>query len=143
MNHLRSALRAGLFGITLSLATATGACTVQSTTASETVVAGTWNGAFHDSKTNVVGPFQAVFTDVNGSVNGTLTITNGWLCSVANQGNVTGSLSGSELSAQTSFGLATGLSFNGSLQGNQIAGTYSITSGVCAGGSGTFTMDKQ
>jgi hypothetical protein len=84
------------------------ACSGTATNASD--VAGNWTGMDADSKSGVTGPLAASFSEESGSLTGTLTISSGWLCSVANQGNV--------------------------------SGTYQITSGVCAGGSGSFSLSR-
>ena len=85
-------------------------------------------------------PLAASFAQQNGSLSGTLTISSGWLCSVASQGNVSGSVDGTQVQASATFGLAAALSFTGNVTGNTMSGTYEITSGVCAGGSGSFSL---
>ncbi len=90
----------------------------------------------------MTGPLAASFTEQNGSLSGTLTISSGWLCSIANQGNVSGSVDGAQVQASASFGVATAISFTGDASGNTISGTYQITSGVCAGGTGSFSLSR-
>ncbi len=105
-------------------------------------VSGNWTGTYADTKSGATGPLAASFTEQNGSVSGTLTISSGWLCSLANQGNVSGSVDGAQVQASATFGVTTALSFTGDAAGNTISGTYQITSGVCAGGTGSFSLSR-
>lgn len=105
-------------------------------------VSGSWTGTYADTKSGATGPLAASFTEQNGALGGTLTISSGWLCSVTNEGNVSGSVDGSQLQASAAFGIATALSFTGSVTGNTLSGTYQITSGLCAGGSGSFSLSR-
>ncbi|HEX8795723.1 MAG TPA: hypothetical protein VF765_32460 [Polyangiaceae bacterium] len=116
------------------------ACSATATNAAD--VTGNWTGTYADAKSGVTGPLAASFSEESGSLNGTLTISSGWLCSIANQGTVSGSVSGSQVQASATFGVATALSFTGSAAGNTMSGTYQITSGVCAGGSGSFSLSR-
>jgi hypothetical protein len=105
-------------------------------------VTGNWTGTYADTKTGATGPLAASFTEQNESMSGTLTISSGWLCSITNQGNVSGSVDGAQVQASATFGVATALSFTGNASGNTMSGTYQITSGVCAGGTGSFSMSR-
>jgi hypothetical protein len=105
-------------------------------------VSGNWTGTYADSKSGVTGPLAASFTEQSGSLSGTLTISSGWLCSVANQGNVSGSVDGEHVQASATFGVAAALSFTGNASGNTLSGTYQITSGICAGGYGSFSLSR-
>lgn len=114
------------------------ACSANPSSAAD--VTGNWTGTYADSKSGVSGPLAASFSEQNGSLTGTLTISSGWLCSVANQGNVSGSVDGPQVQASATFGIAAALSFTGNVTGNTFSGTYQITSGICAGGSGSFSL---
>lgn len=103
---------------------------------------GSWSGTYADTKSGVTGPLAASFSEQNGSLSGTLTISSGWLCSVANAGNVSGSVDGDQVQASATFGLTAALSFTGNATSNTVSGTYQITSGVCAGGSGSFSLSR-
>jgi len=105
-------------------------------------VSGNWTGTYADSKTGATGPLAASFSAQNGSLSGTLTISSGWLCSVANQGNVSGSVDGEQVQASATFAVAAALSFTGNASGNTLSGTYQITSGICAGGNGSFSLSR-
>jgi hypothetical protein len=114
------------------------ACSGTSSSAAD--VTGSWTGTYADTKSGVTGPLAASFSEQNGSLGGTLTISSGWLCSVASEGNVSGNVDGTQVQASATFGVATALSFTGNVSGNTISGTYQITSGVCAGGTGSFSL---
>jgi hypothetical protein len=105
-------------------------------------VSGNWTGTYSDTKTGATGPLAASFTEQNGSLGGTLTISSGWLCSASSQGNVNGTVSGDQVQASATFGIIAALSFTGDASGSTLSGTYQITSGVCAGGSGSFTLSR-
>jgi hypothetical protein len=104
-------------------------------------VAGNWSGSYVDGKSNANGPLSATFAEQAGNLSGTLTIT-GWACSASSQGNVSGTVTGSELQASATFGLIAALSFTGNVSGNTLTGSYQITSGVCSGDSGSFSMTR-
>jgi hypothetical protein len=104
-------------------------------------VAGSWSGSYVDGKSNASGPFAATFAQQGDNLSGTLTIA-GWACSLSSQGDVSGTVSGSELQASATFGLITALSFTGNVSGSRMTGSYQITSGVCSGDSGSFTMTR-
>jgi hypothetical protein len=116
------------------------ACSSASSSAAD--VTGNWSGTYADTKSGVTGPLAASFSQQNGSLSGTLTISSGWLCSAAAQGNVSGSVDGTPVQASASFGVATALSFTGNVTGNTMSGRYQITSGVCAGGTGSFSLSQ-
>lgn len=105
-------------------------------------VSGNWTGTYADQKSGVTGPLAASFSEQKGALSGTLTISSGWLCSIANEGNVSGSVDGPQVHASATFGVAAALSFDGSTSGNAMSGTYQITSGVCAGSTGTFSLSR-
>jgi hypothetical protein len=107
-----------------------------------TDISGNWSGTYADTKTSVTGPLAASFTEQNGTLSGTLTISSGWLCSASSQGNVSGNVSGNQVQASATFGLVATLSFDGDVSDTTISGTYQITSGVCAGGSGSFSLSR-
>ncbi len=132
---MRTSLGSLLLFAALALETA---CSGTSSSAAD--VTGSWSGTYADTKSGVTGPLAASFSEQNGSLSGTLTISSGWLCSVASQGNVSGSVDGTQVQASATFGLAAALSFTGNVTGNTLSGTYQITSGVCAGGSGSFSL---
>lgn len=134
---MRTPLASFLLIFTLAPQTA---CSATSSGASD--VTGNWTGTYADSKSGVTGPLAASFTEQNGSLSGTLTISSGWLCSVANQGNVSGNVDGSQVQASATFGVVTALSFTGNASGSAMSGTYQITSGVCAGGTGSFSLSR-
>jgi hypothetical protein len=136
MTTTRSAVIAGCFLLVLALP----GCTITTKT-SDANVAGNWSGTYIDGKSNASGAISATFAQSDGSVTGTLTIP-GWICSASSQGNVSGSISGNDVQANANFGLVTAVSFSGNASGNQLTGSYSITSGVCSGDSGSFTMSK-
>ncbi|HTQ45589.1 MAG TPA: hypothetical protein VMI75_22675 [Polyangiaceae bacterium] len=132
---MRTSLGSLLLFTALTLQTA-----CSGTPSSAADVSGSWTGTYADTKSGVTGPLAASFSQENGSLSGTLTISTGWLCSVASQGNVSGSVDGTQVQASASFGVATALSFTGNVTGNTMSGTYQITSGVCAGGTGSFSL---
>jgi len=132
---MRTPLGSSLLLAALVLQTA---CSGASSSAAD--VTGSWSGTYADTKSGVTGPLAASFSEQNGSLSGTLTISSGWLCSVTSQGNVSGSVDGTQVQASAAFGIATALSFTGSVTGNTMSGSYQITSGVCAGGSGSFSL---
>jgi hypothetical protein len=113
-----------------------------SASSSATDVSGNWSGTYSDSKTSVTGPLAASFTEQNGALSGTISISSGWLCSASSQGNVNGNVSGNQVQASATFGLVAALSFDGDVSGSTLSGTYQITSGVCAGGSGSFSLSR-
>jgi hypothetical protein len=116
----------------------TTACSATSSSTAD--VTGSWTGTYADSKSGVTGPLAASFSEQNGSLGGTLTISSGWLCAASTQGNVSGSVDGTQVQASAVFGVAAALSFTGNVTGNTMSGTYQITSGVCAGGTGSFSL---
>jgi len=132
---MRTPLGSWLLLAALALHTA---CSGASSSAAD--VTGSWSGTYADTKSGVTGPLAASFSQQNGSLSGTLAISSGWLCSVTSQGNVSGSVDGTQVQASATFGVATALSFTGNVSGNTMSGTYQITSGVCAGGSGSFSL---
>ena len=105
-------------------------------------LSGNWSGTYADSKTGVTGPLAATFSEQNGSLAGTLTISSGWLCSASSQGNVSGTVNGDQVQASATFGLVAALSFTGDASVSTLSGTYQITSGVCAGGGGSFSLSR-
>jgi hypothetical protein len=114
------------------------ACSGTSSSAAD--VTGSWSGTYADTKSGVTGPLAASFSEQNGSLSGTLTISSGWLCASTPQGNVSGNVDGTQVQASATFGVVAALSFTGNVTGNTIGGTYQITSGVCAGGTGSFSL---
>jgi hypothetical protein len=114
-------------------------CVVTTSPASN--VAGSWSGTYVDGKSNASGTIAATFAESGGSLSGTLTVGT-WACSVATQGNVSGSVTGSQVQASADFGLIAALSFTGNVAGSTMTGSYQITSGVCSGDSGSFTMTR-
>jgi hypothetical protein len=113
-------------------------CTI---TAAPQNVAGNWSGTYVDGKSNASGPISATFSEQGGNLGGTLTIS-GWACSLSSQGSVSGSVTGNDVQASATFGVITALSFDGNVSGNTLTGSYQITSGVCSGDSGSFTMTR-
>jgi hypothetical protein len=113
-------------------------CTITPAPAS---VAGNWSGTYVDGKSNASGSISATFAEQGDNLSGTLTIA-GWACSLSSQGSVSGSVKGNEVQASATFGVITALSFTANASGNTLTGSYQITSGVCSGDSGSFTMTR-
>ncbi len=116
------------------------ACT--ETASAQADVTGNWSGTYADSTVSASGALTAGLTDTAGTLGGTLTISSGWACSIANQGTVKGTTSGDSVSATVDFGLLTSLSLAGTVSGNTMSGSFDITSGVCSGQMGTFTLSR-
>jgi hypothetical protein len=87
-----------------------------STSSSAADVTGSWTGTYADTKSGVTGPLAASFSEQNGSLGGTLTISSGWLCSVASEGNVSGNVDGTQVQASATFGDSRGPFVHGERQ---------------------------
>ena len=104
-------------------------------------IAGDWSGSYVDGKSNAQGNVTATFAQQGESLSGTITLP-GWACSAASQGNVSGTVSGGEVQISATFGLIAAISLTGNASGSTMTGSYSITSGVCAGDTGSFSLTK-
>ena len=104
----------------------------------EIEVAGEWVGTW-ESSGGPSGSVEATFTQVDGELSGTVNI-GGTPCLS------TGTLSGSVSSTNVTFGAVSGsddIEFTGTVGATVMDGTYAVSSGECAGDSGTFTITRQ
>jgi hypothetical protein len=115
------------------------ASTAGGTSSGGTVVDGNWSGNYTD-KNNNAGALSATFTDTNGTLSGSMTIT--WACAVANNASVSGTVSGTNLSMSMTYGFTT-VTASATVDSNShLSGTFTIAGGLCNGDTGTFTMTK-
>jgi hypothetical protein len=116
------------------------ASTAGSTSSGGTAVVGNWSGTYAD-KNNNMGALSASFTDTNGTLGGSMTIS--WACAVANNASVIGSINGTNLAMSMTYGFTT-VTANATLDSNShMTGTFTIAGGLCNGDTGTFTLAKQ
>jgi len=99
-------------------------------------ITGTWSGSWASSNGINNGNISAVLTQSGTSVIGTLSIT-GSPC--ISNGSVSGTVSGNNVS----FGIISGsdtVEYNATYTSTSMSGTYSVTTGACAGDTGTFSL---
>jgi hypothetical protein len=96
-------------------------------------VSGEWAGAWH-SRLGPSGLFSAALSRVGAAITGTV-VFSGTLCFP--KGTVSGTVTGTSWAASVSAGSAQ-INLVGTVSGGQFSGTYSVSSGDCAGDTGTF-----
>jgi hypothetical protein len=102
------------------------------------VLTGHWTGLWDSSRSSYHGNISADLTQTDQSIKGTILIT-GSPCFGA--GYVTGSVGGNNIT----FGVVSGpdsSSFSGNYSTTSISGSYSVSTGQCAGDYGTFSVSK-
>ena len=102
-------------------------------------VTGVWTGTARGNS-GVSGNISASFTQDGKQLTGSVTVSS--VCG-PNRGEVSGSVSGTTLSAVITAPLVPTVRFMGTVKDNQIDGTYeSDARGLCAADSGTFTLKR-
>ena len=99
---------------------------------------GYWGGTWDSSNGINGGNLSATLTESGSSLSGTVSIT-GSPCILS------GSVSGTVVGNTVTLGSVSGsdqISFSGTCTGTSIGGTYNVTTGACAGDSGTFSLSK-
>lgn len=101
-------------------------------------VEGSWAGTWRSSRgqgSTLIASFAQSDTSITGTVrvNGSPCLSTGTLSGTASNRGVTfGAVSGSH-----------GISFRGRVSGNRMTGSYSVSSGFCAGDTGSFELERQ
>jgi hypothetical protein len=107
-------------------------------TAEPSGLGGTWSGTYAStSDPGSDGTFVLVWTQTGAALNGTINVANSECVSL---GTITGTVAGSQIT----FGAVEGafsISYEGTVAGNTMAGTYS--SPPCGGAAGTWEASKQ
>lgn len=104
-----------------------------------TSLAGTWSGTWRSAHIDQGGNVSATFTHVGNTLSGSVALA-GSPCLA------TGTLSGTVDGQGVSFGAIGSddeVEFAGRLTGeNTLAGTYSVSAGMCEGDNGEFTVTR-
>jgi hypothetical protein len=102
-------------------------------------VSGTWNATWTSSRSGQMGQGTMRLTQSASGVTGTA-LVQGSPC--FDNGDVTGSLSGDELSGAMTAGGAS-VTFDTTVTGSQMSGTYdAVSAGACTGDTGSITATR-
>lgn len=99
---------------------------------------GNWRGTWNSSVANYSGNLSGTLTHSGTSISGTMNVT-GSPC--ISSGTVSGTGAGGSFSASIDSGQDS-LQLQGSYTATSISGTYSVPNGVCAGDTGTFSLNQ-
>lgn len=110
----------------------------------QTGVTGTWQGAWGSVPSpNSYGPLSATLTQTGSAVTGTVTLT---FSPCFTTGTLSGTISGNTISLTGTFPPQQQVLFSGTTSSTateaQINGAYAVSSGLCAGDYGIFTVTK-